>query len=791
MVVLAAAVLALQVQITIGAGGKPATSRDSTDTTHVAGRRAPRRIPVTPEALATAFRDAKARTMLLAARDARLRQDSALLSYDATTFQRISAGLGFSKIGRDRLVFRTESATRVRWHRDVGAWVELTGQRTALPGIPVEGERDAQDDLDDESDMWPIPYYPGYEQLWIGGAARASVNDREIVNPIADGAEAYYTYQSGDSIDFRLPDGRAFQLRELKVRPREPKWNVAVGSLWFDVASAQLVRAAYRLSVPIDIWVVARQEDEHAMDDVPIWVKPLISPMHAEVSAVAIEYGLHDGRFWLPRTRSVEGRAQVSFMRVPFSMQQTFRYASVNALDSLPEIRVASSIADRLDSLPDSLREAVRDSIRYARRARRDSVRKGLIADARRPAACDTSAYQLETRRNFQETGLRVAYRIPCDRSTLEHSPDLPPSIFDSGDALFGATERDALIAEALSISAQPEFSIVPTVPMRRNWGLQFMRYNRVEGFSAGGMLEQQFGGGYTARGLARLGIADLDPNVELSVERSNLSRTIRFTGYHRLVSANDWGAPLSFGSSLSAFLFGRDEGFYYKATGGELLYTRERGARFDWRFFAERQLDAEQNTDFSLAHASHGADFPANLRAREATFVGSSMRVTHTRGLDPSGFRVFTDLRVEAAAGDSAYGRGALDLTFTQGFGRAAGAITLAGGSSIGAVPAQRHWYLGGSRTIRGQSPDTAQSGNAFWMTRAELGYGIAAARPVLFGDLGWVGDREALDRVGRPLSGAGVGASFMDGLIRFDVARGIHPRRQWRVDLYIDASF
>jgi hypothetical protein len=28
----------------------------------------------------------------------------------------------------------------------------------------------------------------------------------------------------------------------------------------------------------------------------------------------------------------------------------------------------------------------------------------------------------------------------------------------------------------------------------------------------------------------------------------------------------------------------------------------------------------------------------------------------------------------------------------------------------------------LGGTQTIRGQSADTAQSGNAFWMTRAEL---------------------------------------------------------------------
>jgi hypothetical protein len=52
-------------------------------------------------------------------------------------------------------------------------------------------------------------------------------------------------------------------------------------------------------------------------------------------------------------------------------------------------------------------------------------------------------------------------------------------------------------------------------------------------------------------------------------------------------------------------------------------------------------------------------------------------------------------------------------------------------------------------------------------------------------------VGDRSHWSEVGRPLSGAGGGVSILDGLIRFDVARGIHPRRQWRVDMYIEAVF
>jgi hypothetical protein len=42
-----------------------------------------------------------------------------------------------------------------------------------------------------------------------------------------------------------------------------------------------------------------------------------------------------------------------------------------------------------------------------------------------------------------------------------------------------------------------------------------------------------------------------------------------------------------------------------------------------------------------------------------------------------------------------------------------------------------------------------------------------------------------------GRPLSGVGVGWSLLDGLVRFDLARGLYPSRQWRLDSYLEARF
>jgi Haemolysin secretion/activation protein ShlB/FhaC/HecB len=252
-------------------------------------------------------------------------------------------------------------------------------------------------------------------------------------------------------------------------------------------------------------------------------------------------------------------------------------------------------------------------------------------------------------------------------------------------------------------------------------------------------------------------------------------------------VSANDWGSPLSFGSSVSAFLFGRDEGFYFRAAGAELQWTSDRGPRLDWRLFAERQRTADPRTGFSL-----GAGFGPNIVAAEGTYGGLGVRYQYSYGLDPRGFRAYSDFRLEGAGGDSSYGRAALDVTLSRRLLRGVdGALTLAGGSSAGRLPMQRRWFLGGTETIRGQRADIAQSGNAFWMTRVELARPMTGARISVFGDLGWAGDRTALADVGRPLSGAGIGYSALDGLIRLDVARGIFPREETRVNLYLDARF
>ena len=75
--------------------------------------------------------------------------------------------------------------------------------------------------------------------------------------------------------------------------------------------------------------------------------------------------------------------------------------------------------------------------------------------------------------------------------------------------------------------------------------------------------------------------------------------------------------------------------------------------------------------------------------------------------------------------------------------------------------------------------------------MSRLETGRDLSAYRVMVFGDLGWVGDRSEVTDLVRPMSGVGVGLSVFDGMMRFDVARGIYPREQTRVSAYLQSRF
>jgi hypothetical protein len=388
--------------------------------------------------------------------------------------------------------------------------------------------------------------------------------------------------------------------------------------------------------------------------------------------------------------------------------------------------------------------------------------------------------------RRYEGT-VSVATRIPCDSTKLANSRDLPPSIYDKGEEVFGSSERDVLL-KALSFTLQPAWG--PQRP-KFEWGLSKTRYNRVEGVSTGVALSSALGEGYTATLDARGSLADRQLNGDFSLARTNGRSTIEGTVYRRLDVMTDFGTPLSFGASLASLLYGRDEGAYYRTWGVALSGTTPRWGTLEWRLFAEQEWKADVNSRWTLFGGGNDSRFIANPPAQLAKEFGGALRLHSSVGLDPNGFRLLSDVRLEGAGGDFAYARILADETVSHSIGSlVTGSLTASAGYSGGTLPVQRLFYLGGLQTVRGQTALTA-SGDAFWLTRAELGTSNPASRVIGFADFGWAGNRSAWRMPGRPLSGVGVGWSVFDGLLRLDLARGLYPAQQWRLDSYLEAKF
>jgi hypothetical protein len=623
-------------------------------------------------------------------------------------------------------------------------------------------EREAVENMAAADETIPLPYFPGQEPLWVGRfAARPDVNENTLVNPLANGAESYYRYSANDLTTIRLPGGDTLVVRKIDVRPRWAGSNLIVGSLWLDAMNGQVVRAAYRMAAPgragVSVGPDSSGKRSAGTMVASAVLKVFVPTMVAEVTDIVVEYQ-RVRNFWLPRSQVMEGFVKSSFAKVPVTIENAFHFESVNETAGLAPIVV--------DTMSTQMR-------------RIDGV-------LHRPFdQCKTSPTRVVT--GYRADSMPILTRVTCNTDSLIHSPDLPASAFDEGEEIFGTAQRDELVSQALSLMDQAPFDWNPFRMPDLQYGVSFTRYNRIEGFSTGILASQQMGAGLSLSALARMGTADKVLRGEVSLTRSNASHSIRLAGFDRLVPMSDRETPLSFGSSLSSFFFGRDDAFYYRAKGGELAWDTERGLKLDWRAFHERESTAVPKAEFSV-----GGSFGPNLATDEGWYSGLGMRFLGSRGLDPHGFRTTTEVRIDAASGDSTFGRAAMELTFLRGFGRSFdGALTLGGGTSVGGVPVQHRWYLGGSQTVRGQDPSAALSGNAFWLARAELGRPIAFMRVAAFGDLGWAGDRTKVDEVGRPASGIGLGLSFLDGTLRLDVARGIFPMQQTRVSFYLGSRF
>ncbi len=675
--------------------------------------------------------------------------------------------------GPEKLAARFESVARVGWDLRNGAWGEVIGVRGVAP-IAGETEPDGETEV-----ALVLPYNPGSDALWPMTELRGALSDHRdwITHPLDTGSDSLYEFSIGDSVSIRLATGSMVELRELVVRPRRPNERLIVGSLWVDAAGGHLVRAAYRPSTPIDLWPLLASEvhgDEDFLEK--------FGPYHGIVREVIIEHGLYDGRFWLPRVRSARGEGTARGFRLTLSIDQSFSYENVRSVAPGELVRIAEMPRD---TAPDG-------RVRY--REWRGLVREGPCrrhSDSSARWSADSLASGLTPLPVMYVQGVRFRVLTACDERDLANSPALPGSIYDSGEALFTDTDLAKLrrdVEGALAISRQAKWSPQPA-EVTWGWRRGMARFNRVEGLSLGAVMHRTLGDGYESEYSARIGLADLQPNGEATLRRTNTRSTLRATAFRRLATATEWGDPFALGPSAVALLFGRDDGLYYRTLGAEiggLFRPAPEGTVWSWRIYAQREDSAPVGTHRSLANVINGVQFTPNIQATAGHFEGATIVGMRGWGSNPRGTRASGLARAEAATGTDHFGRGSAEITLSQGIGaRTDAALTVSAGSSLGDVPVQRLWYLGGPQTVRGFGPG-AMVGDSFWFGRFEISRGHPLARPSLFADAGWAGARTLLTDLRDPIHGIGAGLTVMEGVIRFDVARSSTGR--FRADLYLN---
>lgn len=721
----------------------------------------------TPQDSASAYLDAGARTLITGARERRARVERTIDLYRVTARERVHAGL--EAASRDRTLFGREMAVRIEWRRGETGDVRVLGAREASPstsrGITLpEGLRSEVTDLAFDPDELQLNLFQ-FGAGNLGGddddddeereadtdvrrdsaGVTVQVRSEPIVDPLSPGSEAHYRFRSGDTTTVRLPDGSMLRMIQLEVIPRRREFRLLRGSLWIDDQTMGVVRSVLTTARPFDL----RRD---AGEDIPR-VMNTLGAIRAEVRYVTVEYALFQGRFWLPRLIAVDMEASVGMLAgVPVRFERSYSDYEVEA-SATPQQAPVSVLAQR--------------DTAAARVCEEEAEAAGETCE------CDNGRCR------------RWRVEVPADTAALLASADLPPPLADGNARLITGEE-----VESLARVLTPSLGRMGDFRPELTTNFTALRYNRVEALSLAARADVAWGP-LAIDGEARIGVGDREPGVELGVTRESLARRTRIGGYRRLATFEPGSRALGLGGSLNALLFGRDEADYFRASGAELTSDPVRAGRWSyaWRLFGEHQHPVSRTTQFSLARTWDDEPFGGVRAASRADQAGASLALSRTFGGDRAPARLTLGSWVEGQAGTFGFGRGqATARLAAPSLGPFALALEAAAGSSTGDVPPQGLWYLGGPSSVRGYE-GALLDGESFWRARAEVATPLPAARLVVFSDAGWAGARDAWD-FDPPLLSAGVGASFLDGLVRLDLARALRSPTGWRLELYLDGS-
>jgi hypothetical protein len=115
---------------------------------------------------------------------------------------------------------------------------------------------------------------------------------RDAIHPLSPAGAASYDYALGDSLAIRTAQGEV-TVRQVQVRPRSFSRPLVVGTLYLDVATAELVR--FRFSFTPASYLDRELED----------------------ISIVLENSLYENRYWLPYRQEIEIRRRLTWLDFP------------------------------------------------------------------------------------------------------------------------------------------------------------------------------------------------------------------------------------------------------------------------------------------------------------------------------------------------------------------------------------------------------------------------------------------------------------------------------------------
>jgi hypothetical protein len=691
------------------------------------------------------FADSGTRALVLRAMARHASQDTLVSDYQATFRYRISFGLGRRDWDRIPTAAVEEQEGRVRWQRPNDLQVDVQGRRSK--------SRSSSVNLNSMFDQpWFVPRS-------VSDSVRAFGEDfpeHAALHPLAADGPAWYRYEITDSARVMNPDGKEVRLVGVKVTPARPGAILVVGTLWFDEASAEVVRFSFRF-VGQDLWVGADGDTRGDSADARFANRIISRILTLDAD---LQYSLEDGKYWMPYRQILSGRVRVPFMGglvIPFLSETRFEDYSVNNGE-----RIVFTVP-----LPDTTISP--DSAMTLARSRKDSIR-----DERRRRTRDGES-QEDTTAGREWAGTWSGGRFEIRRAPADSLREYA----GWGDSL-ELDQSAAQDAQVRSIQADLERMAddLPTgisgVP---RGGIDYERlgtlflFNRVQGLSIGGGYQwQPPGWSFTMfEPRLRYGFSDGIPIASLALSRDAPGGKLTVRAYHEMEEPDPFSRGLTFANSFNALFDASDDADYYLGSGGTVGFVRSIALGVDWTIQGggeDQESVATQTTSAINDFLGGSGILPPNPPVADG-FFGTLLTKVEGQSGQARWMVAGSGISGSPGTGGRVYGSWQQQVGAKRGL-----TFRLKAGIASDSTLPQLQFRAGGPETVRGFTYGT-QMGQALWSFQVDYAPTAGWVRPVLFTDVGQSAAPKLLFN-STVLVGGGVGVSFIRGLVRFDLS---HP--------------